>query len=170
MHPRLITDHVSRIQVTTPVENWVTLQEVCEGGGRLSNNGRRGGHILLFVQGTDSCWEGQHSAFCAGYEQCRGGQYSLFLGGSTWPPGMGAPISETQRRSLLPPSFEAHTLSHSFSGGSTWPPDMGVSFAVVSGKLVIQPQVAPPVINTDSLGPYEDSVVVRKWKLVFFLK
>ena len=80
---------MSRIQVITPVENWVTLQEVCGGGGRLSNNGQRGGHILLLVQDVDNCWGGQHSAFCAGYEQYRGGQHSLFLGGSTWPPDMG---------------------------------------------------------------------------------
>ena len=45
------------------------------------------------------------------------------------------------------------------------PPDMGDSFAAVSGKLVIQPQVAPPVITPASLGPYKDSVTVRKGKL-----
>jgi hypothetical protein len=48
------------------------------------------------------------------------------------------------------------------------PPDMGDSFAAVSGKLVIQPQVALPIITPDSLGPYKDSVAVRKGKLAFF--
>ena len=47
------------------------------------------------------------------------------------------------------------------------PPDMGDSFAAVSGKLVIQPQVALPIITPDSLGPYKDSVAVRKGSLLF---
>ena len=44
------------------------------------------------------------------------------------------------------------------------PPDMGDSFAGVSGRLVVQPQVAAPVITPDSLGPYKDYVAVRKGK------
>ena len=37
------------------------------------------------------------------------------------------------------------------------PPDMGDRVAAVSGKLVIQPQVAPPVITPDSLEIVKES-------------
>jgi len=55
---------------------------------------------------------------------------------------------------------EGKEASYVIRALASLPPGMGDSVVATSGKIIVQPQVEPPVIVPESAGPYTDSVEV----------